>query len=167
MDKKLLEKIKDKYFNRNQVQNITGATYNNLIYLANEAKLLKPVISIRGKGSFYTFKQLLELRVIRKAYYEYDISYAQMKRAKDVLREIDDSLNLASKAILFSYKEVFLVEKDDIETKITQLTNKHNGQLSLIPYFLMAEIEKEIDEKAPKIIGFEEYQFKKSHAVAA
>ncbi len=147
------------YFSRQDISNLTGLTKSQLSYLS-VIGLVKPIVSVHGTGSFYTYLQVIEIKSIQKFHEDFGIRKTKLKIAKDVLKKIDSSRDLSDKNILIAYGELFFINKNDLEDKLISLSKDPN-QYGLVKYFALADLEKELDCTA-KIINMSDYLHKKN-----
>jgi len=147
------------YFSRQDIADLTGLTKAQLSYLSTIG-LVKPIASIHGIGSFYTYLQIVEIKAIQKFHEDFGIRKTKLKIVKDVLQEIDSSKDLSDKNILIAYGELFFINKSDLENKLISLS-KEVDKHGLVKYFALADLENELDSTA-KIINMSDYLHKKN-----
>lgn len=149
-------------FPRQIISNIVDIEYNQILYISNTLKLVVPIL-MTGKTAFYSFTQLAELKLIKNLKDKYFIPFSKIKKAKDVLKQINEDLDLSDKNVIYAYGEIFYLNNFEMDKKLIHLTNKHNGQQTLIVKIAMSDIVKEIDEKAKEVINFADYKLKKTY----
>lgn len=150
-------------FDRVQIEQITGLTRNEQLYLSNNLKIIEPIISIHGNGSYFSFKQIQEFKIIKKMNEEFNIKKSNLKRAKDIIQQIDETKDLTDKSIIYAYGKLYFIDTDNVDKKIIELTNKNNNQETFLGKIVLSELEKQIDDIAKKILNFADYKVKKSY----
>lgn len=147
-------------FSKQDVMRIFNMSYTTINYILNRVKLIIPTYTHIGTGCYFTWSQLVEFAVVTKLI-NANMKITELKRAKNKLQSIDYSLDLSNKSVIFAYGELFFIEEKETIKQLTQLTNLHKGEKTLLIAIVLSELEEEIDDKASKVIDLETYKHKK------
>ena len=133
-------------FSTQQAMKLTGLTHRKIMYIL-ERKLINKE-TVRGKRTYFTFSELLELKIIGKL--RKNCSLQQLSKLKVYLRDIGLTDNLRDKNLLFDGNKMYLVHTKNTTNFLIELTSKHQGQI-VSPIILgMQQLIDELEENAVK-----------------
>lgn len=161
----LLETIRNYYFTRKEISELTGLTSKQLRNLGG-TNTIKSDYFIYSEGAYYSYFKLLELKLmttIRNT--GKHRAFSLVKNAQQFLKEyIDDSIHISDKRVLYVNNNLYFY--DFFNDNLIALSGKHKGNLAIKGIFDLSELEKELTEDARKNL-INSFQFKKENHLSS
>lgn len=141
---------------RKEAELLSGFSLQQLLYLEKQG-LVIPIRpeEVKGKNQiFYTWKQLVDLRAIKRLRNE--CRPKQLKEALEYLESINITPDFSDKRLIAYGNVVYWVDNrpEDYGVKIVEASGKAPGQILLT--FSYQELVNELWENSSQIIDFEE-----------
>lgn len=131
-----------KLFTATEIRTLFDLTYSQLYHLVLRKKIVVPFMYV-NKRQFYTFDQVMEIKIIRELM-QYGLSVDELLEAKKKLEIHNQDIKLATKNIFVINKQLFFIKvDDDLKEMIFALTGDDKQQ-NAIAFMVLSEMKNDL-----------------------